>query len=79
MVRIAVHFRAHGATVFQMRADQQNFLSLPGQLPARLTVVQAAWVLNCQPHDIPVLVFGPSGKVDYGSLHINFFNGFHLQ
>jgi hypothetical protein len=25
-------------------------------LPARLTVEQVAWVLNCQPHDIPVLV-----------------------
>lgn len=29
---------------------------LLGQLPARLTVEQAAWVLNCQPHDVPVLV-----------------------
>jgi len=27
-----------------------------GQPPARLTVEQAAWVLNCQAHDIPVLV-----------------------
>ena len=27
-----------------------------GQPPARLTVEQAAWVLNCQTHDIPVLV-----------------------
>jgi hypothetical protein len=26
------------------------------QLPARLTAEQAAWVLNCQPHDIPALV-----------------------
>jgi hypothetical protein len=25
-------------------------------LPARLTAEQAAWVLNCQPHDIPALV-----------------------
>ena len=39
-----------------MRDDQQCFLSLMGQLPARLTVEQAAWVLNCQPHDVPVLV-----------------------
>ena len=39
-----------------MREDQQRFLSLLGQLPARLTVEQAAWVLNCRPHDIPVLV-----------------------
>ena len=29
---------------------------LHGQLPARLTAEQAAWVLNCQVHDIPVLV-----------------------
>jgi hypothetical protein len=29
---------------------------LLGQLPARLTADQAAWVLNCQPHDIPALV-----------------------
>jgi hypothetical protein len=26
------------------------------RLPARLTAEQAAWVLNCQPHDVPVLV-----------------------
>ena len=29
---------------------------LLGQLPARLTAEQAAWVLNCQLHDIPALV-----------------------
>ena len=29
---------------------------LLGQLPARLTAEQAAWVLNCQPHDIPALM-----------------------
>jgi len=39
-----------------MRDDQHRFLTLLGQLPARLTVEQAAWVLNCQPHDVPVLV-----------------------
>lgn len=39
-----------------MRDDQHRFLSLLGQLPARLTAEQAAWVLNCQPHDVPVLV-----------------------
>jgi len=39
-----------------MRDDQHNFLTLLGQLPARLTAEQAAWVLNCQPHDIPALV-----------------------
>jgi hypothetical protein len=39
-----------------MRDDQHQFLQLLGQLPARLTAEQAAWVLNCQPHDIPALV-----------------------
>jgi hypothetical protein len=39
-----------------MRDDQFHFLTLLGQLPARLTTEQAAWVLNCQPHDVPVLV-----------------------
>ena len=36
--------------------DQHQFLTLLGQLPARLTAEQAAWVLNCQPHDMPALV-----------------------
>lgn len=31
-------------------------MSLLGQMPARLTVEQAAWVLNCQSHDVPILV-----------------------
>lgn len=39
-----------------MRDDQHRFLSLLGQLPARLTAEQAAWVLNCQAHDVSVLV-----------------------
>jgi hypothetical protein len=39
-----------------MKDDQIRFLSLLGQLPARLTAEQAGWVLNCQPHDIPALV-----------------------
>ena len=39
-----------------MRDDQHRFLTLLGQLPARLTAEQAAWVLNCQVHDIPALV-----------------------
>jgi hypothetical protein len=39
-----------------MKEDQQRFLNLLGRLPARLTVEQTAWVLNCQPHDVPVLV-----------------------
>ena len=39
-----------------MSEEQHHFLALLGQLPARLTAEQAAWVLNCQPHDVPVLV-----------------------
>ena len=39
-----------------MRDDQREFLKLMGQLPARLTAEQAAWVLNCQAHDIPALI-----------------------
>src|SRR5215469_14682416 len=39
-----------------MREEQHKFLMLLGRLPARLTAEQVAWVLNCQPHDIPALV-----------------------
>ena len=39
-----------------MKEEQHRFLSLLGQLPARLTAEQTGWVLNCQPHDIPALV-----------------------
>ena len=39
-----------------MKEDHYQFMRLLGQLPARLTAEQAAWVLNCQPHDVPVLV-----------------------
>ncbi len=39
-----------------MKDDQQKFLALFGQLPARLVAEQVAWVLNCQPHDVPALV-----------------------
>jgi hypothetical protein len=39
-----------------MKEEQHRFLSLLGQVPARLTAEQAAWVLNCQPHDVPILV-----------------------
>jgi hypothetical protein len=49
-----------------MKEEQQRFLSLLGQLPARLTAEQAAWVLNCQPQDVPILVaarlFKPLGN-----------------
>jgi hypothetical protein len=39
-----------------MKDDQHRFLSLLGQLPARLTSEQAGWVLNCQSDDIPALI-----------------------
>jgi hypothetical protein len=39
-----------------MKEDQQRFMSLLGQLPARLTAEETGWVLNCQAHDIPALV-----------------------
>ena len=39
-----------------MKEEQHRFLLLLGQLPARLTAEQVAWVLNCQPHDVPILV-----------------------
>jgi hypothetical protein len=39
-----------------MKEETQQFLRLLGQLPARLTAEQAAWVINCQPHDVPILV-----------------------
>jgi hypothetical protein len=39
-----------------MKDDQHRFLSLRGQLPLRLTAEQTAYLLNCQPHDIPALI-----------------------
>lgn len=39
-----------------MKEEQHQFLRLLGQLPARLTAEQAAWVINCQSHDVPLLV-----------------------
>ena len=39
-----------------MNDQQRQFLMLLAQPPARLTVEQAAWLLNCQVHDIPILV-----------------------
>jgi hypothetical protein len=39
-----------------MRDDQHRFLALTGQLPARLTAEQVGWVVNCQAHDVAVLV-----------------------
>lgn len=39
-----------------MKEEQQRFLNLLGRLPARLTAEQTAWAINCQPHDVPILV-----------------------
>jgi hypothetical protein len=39
-----------------MRDDIYRFLSVHGRLPARLLPEQVGWLLNCQPHDIPMLV-----------------------
>jgi hypothetical protein len=39
-----------------VKEEQHQFLSLVGQAPARLTVEQVAWLLGCQPHDVPILV-----------------------
>jgi hypothetical protein len=38
-----------------MNPDQREFLNL-ARRPARLSIEQAAWVLNFQVHDIPQLV-----------------------
>lgn len=63
-----------------MKDEQYQFLRLLGQLPARLTAEQAAWVLNCQPHDVPILVAArllkplgnpaPNGVKYYASVEI---------
>jgi hypothetical protein len=39
-----------------MKEEQRQFLALLGHPLARLNVEQTAWVLNCQPHDIPTLM-----------------------
>jgi len=39
-----------------MKEEQWRFLTLLHHVPARMTVEQAAWLLNCQAHDIPILV-----------------------
>jgi hypothetical protein len=44
------------ASKIYMSEEQHQFMRLLGQLPARLTAEQAAWVVNCQPHDVPILV-----------------------
>jgi hypothetical protein len=39
-----------------MHDEQHRFLQLLRQPPARLTAEHASWLLNCQVHDVPVLV-----------------------
>ena len=39
-----------------MDEKQHRFLGLSGQLPARLTVEQVAWLLNCPSHAIAPLM-----------------------
>jgi len=39
-----------------MRDDQHRFFMIHGRLPAPVTAEQAGWLLNCLPHNIPVLV-----------------------
>ena len=39
-----------------MDEKQHRFLLLSGQLPARLTVEQVAWLLNCPPHAIAAVI-----------------------
>jgi hypothetical protein len=39
-----------------VKEEQNHFLALVGQSPARLTTEQTAWLLGCQPHDVPILV-----------------------
>jgi len=39
-----------------MKEEQRQFLTLVGQPPARLSVEQAAWMLGCQTHDMPILI-----------------------
>jgi len=38
-----------------MKEEQYQFLSLE-RLPVLLTAEQVAWFLNCQTHDVPILV-----------------------
>src|SRR5438445_4958677 len=45
-----------GVGVIGMREDQHKFLMVHGQLPARLTVEQVRWLLNCQLDDVRILV-----------------------
>lgn len=45
-----------GSAARAMNDDQRQFLSLLDGPPARLTVEQTAWLLNCQPYDITTLI-----------------------
>jgi len=47
---------SHSEGGLTMKEEQNQFLRLWGQVPARLNAEQVAYVLNCQPHDVPILV-----------------------
>lgn len=63
-----------------MREDQHKFLTLR-QWPARLNVEQVACVLNCQVHDVPILVatklLKPLGSPQPNS--VKYFAAFEVQ
>lgn len=56
-----------------MKEVQLNFLALLGQPPARLSMEQTAWVLNCQPRDIPLKPLGnppANGPKVFAATHV---------
>jgi hypothetical protein len=64
--------RKDEARPLAMHDRKAHFLSLYAQLPARLLAEEVAWVLNCQAHDVPVLVAAgllkPLGKPEANSV-----------
>jgi len=54
-----------------MKSEDAAFIGTLGQPVARFTAEQVALILNCQPHDIPVLVaarlLSPLGKPNANS------------
>jgi len=58
-IRLGAFFVAGNAALrnpFSIPAACTHWPIWSGYIPARLTAEQTAWVLNCQPYDIPVLV-----------------------
>lgn len=64
-----------------MSDEQRFFFAIFGAPPVRLSVEQTAWALNCQPHDVPVLVearlLKPLGNPKPNA--VKFFSTFALQ